>query len=239
MNDLTEKLVNNYTARMALVIYASDDNWHNAYLESHVINEKGQMLEGKPLLQETIQGLVDVFFDERKNRTSISGIIPSNLLCYDVLPGGNYRMMWYRPAERRVLHFKGDLHLPSGEAWAPAMLYLSEGRNLYVFALPDDNRPDENTKLLIAPYHNVDTHGNVCLGSAKVKKPNPATYSALMKYWEDMFWLSEFTHITGNDSLVKGNLNMIWKNLIENPSLKWDQLDELLPSPLSFKKLFR
>lgn len=236
MNKITDKILNNYTPKMALVVYASDVNWNDAYLESHAINEKGQLLEGKPLLQETIQGIVDVFFDDRISRTAMSGLLPANLLAFEVMPGGKYRMAWHRPAERRVLHFTPNLKIASGEAWVPAMLYVTDSRGLDVFALASNDRPEETTPLLQAPYHNVYDGGSVCLGSAKVKKPTTQTYASIMKYWEDMFWLSEFNHLLG-ESPVKTNINVLWPRLINDPTLTWEQLDELIPANKTIKKL--
>ena len=200
---------------MAIVVYTSSVDGHNdAYLESHTINSKGQLLEGKPLCQETIQGIVDIFFDETQNRTLISGIIPENLIQFDVLPGGYYDMTWFRPAEKRHLYFFKELHIPSGEAMVPAMLYRVKRKYLYVYALLTDERPTINTSLYNAPFHNVDSEGSVCLGSAKVKKPSARTYQAEMDYWETMFWKSEFTHLAHAVNPTRTNLNLIWKGLI-------------------------
>jgi PRTRC genetic system protein B len=235
MNALTEKLTDNYLPKLAIVVYASGESWSNSYIESHIINEGGQLLAGKPLQQDTIQGIVDVFFDDRKNRTQIGGLIPQNLLSFEILPGGHTRMVWYRAAEQRVLHFVPALNITSGEAWVPAMLYVANERSLSVYALPSNERPDEETKLLNAPFHNV-SNANVCLGSAKVKKPDK-NYSSIMKYWEDMFWLSEFTHLANSISPIKGNLNVTWQTMIDNPDWTWEYLGEFIESGKTLKKL--
>lgn len=212
MNERTEALLNKYKPVVAIMVYSGDRN--DYYLESHDINEKRQILEGKPLKQETLNGIVDIFFDERQNRVQIGGLIPENLLHFDVLPGGKYNMSWYRPAERRQLYFKEELHIPSGQAWVPAMIYNVNGDELSVFALRDSTRPTDATKLYLAPFHNVNSSGGVCLGNAKVKRPEKNTYANIMKYWEDLFWLSEFTHLAGNSNPTKSNLNIIWKRMI-------------------------
>lgn len=230
MNERTEPLLKTYKARLAIVAYTSTLNdWNDCYLESHVINDKGQLLEGKPLKQETIQGMVDVFFDERQNKTKFGGLVPENLIKFEVLPGGHYEMMWYRPEEQRVIHFSDALNLPSGKAWMPALIYHVERRALSIYALISNDRPSEKTPLYRAPFHNTGQDGNVCLGSAKVKAPADHTYGAAMKYWEDVFWLSEFTHLAGATNPTKTNINSLWKKLIKNSSLKWSDMNELLP----------
>ncbi|MDF2189316.1 hypothetical protein [Paraflavitalea sp. CAU 1676] len=228
MNQLTETLMKTYRPSLAIVVYTNGmDEWHDAYLESHAFNDKGQLLEGKPLKQETIQGLVDVFFDERQNRVQIGGIIPANMIHFDVRPGGYYDMTWFRPAEKRHLFFVDGLHIPSGEAMVPAMLYQVKRKGLYVYALTSDERPALTTELYNAPYHNVSSDGDVCLGSAKVKKPTTRTYQAEMEYWEAMFWKSEFTHLAHAQNPTRTNLNLIWKGLIGTNNAFDNQ--ELLP----------
>jgi len=238
MNNRTEILSNSYKPQLADVVYKSS-NKNDYYLESHDINNAGQLLQGKPLLQETMQGIVDVFFDERKNMVKVGGLMPDNLLSFGFLPGGNYRMVWYRPAEIRLVHFASQLKLPSTKVWVPALLYSADNAGMDIFALKSNARPNEKTKLFRAPFYNVDDDGNVCLGNAKVKKPTDKTYSALMKYWEDLFWLSEFTHVNG-DTAVKTNINKVWKRLLNSRTkLKWSDIDELIPSTESIKNLLK
>lgn len=226
MNELTENLVKEFSPRVAIIAYASDEKWSDCYLESHII-ENGKIMAGKPLRQETIEGMVDVFFDQQQNQARITGFIPENLLQFIHLPGGHFKMTWYRPAERHVLHFQGSLKIPTGEAWCPPMVWSIDRKVLSVYALDADKRPTPETKIFRAPFHNVADGGDVCLGSAKVAKPAEKTYTAIMKYWEDLFWLSIFTHLHGSNSPTKTNMNMLWKRLIASKRLKWDQLKEL------------
>lgn len=228
MNELTDKLLKTFKPRLAIIAYTSAMNeWQDCYLESHEMNEKGQVLEGKPLKQETLQAMVDVFFDERKNRVEIGGMIPENLLHFKVMPGGHYEMIWYRPAEKRQIYFAPALCIPSGKAWVPPLIYHVEDKRLSVFAFKNESRPDENEKLFKAPFHNTWHQGDVCLGNAKVKKPAKNTYANLIKFWEDMFWLSEFTHLADASNPTVSNLNTLWKKLA-GKNIKWD-MKELKP----------
>jgi len=231
MNSRTELLTKNFTPIMMLSVYRSKSEvtGHGEYyLESHDVNAEGQVLEGKPLLQETIQGIIDVFFDERKNMAQISGMLPENLLNFTFLPGGNYQMIWFRPAEQRVIHFAPQLKIPTDKAWVPAMVYRTDGKQLSVYSIKSNNRPKEDTRLCYAPFFNVSDYGNVCLGSAHVKRPKQKTYTNLMQYWEDLFWLSEFTHVNGNDMKTATKLQPLWKKIIGTKGKqKWSDLNEL------------
>jgi PRTRC genetic system protein B len=234
MNHLTDSLLKTFQPRIAIVAYATSDGWQECYLESHEISKEGKLLEGKPLKQETLEGIVDIFFNERQNRVNIGGLIPENLLSFNILPGGHYEMIWYRPEEQRQLYFSETLKIPNGTAWVPELIYSVEKDRLSIYAIKNNNvRPGADVQLFNGPFHNV-TGGSVCLGSAKVKKPTNKSYENLMKYWEDMFWLSEFTHLGGSENPTKSNLNILWKKIISK-KLKWSSVDEL--TPLKNKKL--
>lgn len=214
-----------YKPMVAIVVYAASKS--DYYLESHEIGTDGKLMEGKPLMEETIAGIVETFYGTSMQSSTVKGLMPDNVLHFSPLTGGKYKMIWYRPAEVRTLYFDDSLKIPDGSAWVPAMVYKVEDSSLEVYALMGDTRPTESTVLYKAPFHNV-TDGDVCLGSAKARKPTDKTYANVCKYWEDMFWLSRFTHISG-ECPTKTNLNMLWIRCIENPSLKWDMLDELIP----------
>lgn len=231
MNQRTKILSDQYVPVKAMMIYESkimDESSY--YIESHPIDDAGRVLAGKPLQQENLDAIVDVFFDERKNQAEVKGMIPENLLSFSVLPGGNYRMVWYRPEEIRVLHHAIQLKLATDKCWVPATIYKADRNQLDVFALKSDKRPTEKTQIYKPPFFNVSDTGDVCLGSAKVKKPTEKTYSNLMKYWEDLFWLSEFTHENGTQKIKSKDLAAVWKKLMTSKTkMKWSSIDELLP----------
>lgn len=236
MNELTRALTENLIPRLAVIVYRADTNGY--YLESHDINEKGQLMAGKPLEQSSIQEIVDVFFDERMNKVNIGGLIPANMLYYQHNPGGNYDMVWYRPAEKRVLHHAVQLKIATAPAWVPAMIYRVHRNDLYVYALKTDNRPTEKTRLCYAPFFNVADDGDVCLGNAKIKKPKEKTYENMMKYWEDLFWLSEFSHVNGKEKVRSKNLAAVWRSLITSKGRKkWSDIEELIQTKQTVKDI--
>jgi len=236
MNTRTEILLGKYSPQLAMIVYKNNDK-SEYYLESHKINDKGQLLEGKPLLQDTVQGMIDIFFDERQNQVQINGVIPENLLSFELKHSGNYTMIWYQPAEVRVLHFAPELKLKTGEMWVPAMVYVANKNGLDVYAIKSNSRPSEKTILFRAPYFNVSDSGSVCLGNANVKKPAKTTYAALQKYWEDLFWLSEFTHVNGNNP-TKSKIAEVYKKLLASKKqLKWSDLNELVPTKQTLKSI--
>lgn len=234
MTEIIDNLIGEFKPVLNIVVY--QHSHYNFYLESHEINKEGAILEGKPLQQDTIKSIVD-FFYEAKREKGFSGLIPKNVLKFDTTEGLN--MIWYNPAEVRFLSFSEALKIPNGLAWVPAMVYRVSGNSLDVWAINTNNRPTEKTKLFRAPFHNVSDDGSVCLGNAKMQKPKEKTYENEIKYWENLFWLSEFSHLHGSDNPTKTNLNMIWKKLIKampKQKITWTELDELKPSKLKTLK---
>jgi PRTRC genetic system protein B len=222
---------------MALVLYEEEndgrsiqgraDDGHK-YFEAHEIDKAGRMLEGHPLRAETLAGIARIYHEETKPEI-FEGFFPECLLHFEpALHTSGYKMIWWRPACTQHLHFREDLHIPSGVAPVPAMVWSVKAGRLSVFALASDERPAADTKLLNAPFHNVSSSGGVCLGSAKAPRAS-RNYQSQMEYWETLFWKSEFTHLN-NQQTVKGNLNLIWKALIEKPGRSWADLKLLLPS---------
>lgn len=233
-------LLQSYKPQLTIVVYKSSTG-DEFYLESHSVDEYGRLMEGKPLMQETIQGMVDLFFDENQNKAKVTGMLPEGLLSFKALPGGFYDMVWYRPAETRFMHFSPLLKIKSGKTWVPPMVYVVLRKQLYVFALKTSARPREGSPLLRAPFHNVSDQGSVCLGSANVPKPKEKTYESLMKYWEDLFWLSEFTHLNGASNPTVSPIGKLWNRFLKSKcKLKWSDVKELKETKgLTLKKFLK
>ncbi|CAB4126436.1 PRTRC_B, PRTRC system protein B [uncultured Caudovirales phage] len=234
MSKLTQKLLDTFKPVMAVTVYSSDHCGY--YLESHHIDDSGRICEGKPLKQETIQEIVDLFADKDQRAVEITGMIPDNLLHASVVDR-SIHLMWYRPEEKRSIYFAEGLNLTDGMAWVPATLYVAEGKNtLKVYALYSNERPTAETLLYKAPYYNVFDDHRVCLGNAKVELPKKKTYENMIEYWERMFWMSVNSHLNGENP-TKTNLNMIWQRLLADDTVKWSQLDELVPLNKKLKTL--
>lgn len=238
MNPLNSALHTSYNPTLAIVVYQNKEGEHGStpfYLESHAINDAGQLLEGRPLKSETIAGMVEVFRDRHQQETRISGDIPQNLLHYTPGTGGEYTMIWHCAASQKMLHFTAEVKLKSGPAHVPPLLFIATASTLKVFALPSARRPGPKTKIRFAPFHNVNTHGRVCLGSAKVKLPAVKTFENLIAYWEEMFWGSKFSAVH-NDGAVSGGLTALWKSLLRKPATPFP-MAKLNPSTITYQSL--
>jgi len=227
MNGLTYKLTEEFKPVMGLICYHNGS--HEYYLESHPIDEAGQLLEGKPLEQDTMLAMMDALYDMNAGRIRIGGLVPEPLLYCNIDNGGDYHIIWYRPEQKQKLYFSDSLNLPNGLAWSPALLFSAGRKNLKVFALESNERPKADTQLMKAPFYNIYQDGGVCLGSAKAQKPKDANYSSFIEYWEAIWWNSAFTHLTHDGNPTKSPLNLLWKRLLADDKIKWSGLKELMP----------
>lgn len=210
---------------MALVAYKNGNSEY--YIESHMIDEKGRLLEGTPLSRECITELVSSFSLDW-GRTP-SGKIPGNLLYADNR-AGHERYVWYNPPGRRMMYFTKGLNLENELYHVPGVLYAVTGTTLDIYAFKGKKPAG---KLYQAPFFNV-TGAAVCLGNARLEYPESPDYDDLLQYWEKRFWMTEFSHLGGHSNPTRSNLFTATK--------KWKSgfdYEELLPSGKTLNDLIR
>ena len=224
-NELTRKLRTLLHPRAALIVYARDNDSHDAYdnsyfIEVRNINENGMMGEGRPVTVEFMNGLVRNYSE--KHSSTLHGRIPSNLLWCDPRKGSE-KYIWYNPPQKRMMFFKETLGIENAEYHLPGIIYAAEESRLSVYAYKD-RELREDTELFAAPFFNV-TGASVCLGSARIEMPKDLTFANLQEYWEKKFWLTEFSHLGAHGNPTRSNLVLVTKQAREKPF----DLDELRP----------
>lgn len=226
MNDITKDILTELSPEMAIIVYQHEQKY---YLERRdIIN--GKMASGVPLTEKCLTDIFDTISSESSD--SLHGLVPDNLLYADSRCGRE-KYVWYNKPEKRSLFFHKDTGIPDGQMCVPGLVYVASATSLSVFAFKG-NKP--KSKLFKAPFFNIYDDGRVCLGSAKVDKPTELTYESIVRYWEKMFWASEFVHILGNNP-VKNNLATLMKKGIETSSRFPES--ELLPIKTNLKELLR
>lgn len=220
MSYMTSRILENadicYMPRMAMVVYATKNN--DYYLESHEIDEKGRMGPGSPLSEECITDMVSAFSQEHS--LIPFGRMPSNMLYSDNRIGFQ-KYIWYNPPEKRMMFFADKLNIPNGEYHIPGIIYVATNGHLDLYAFKG-NKPKD--KLYKAPFFNT-TNGSVCLGSANIEYPKSPSFEMLIEYWQKRFWLTEFTHLGGNQNPTKHNLVTVTKK--SKNSFNYDELIEM------------
>lgn len=128
---------------------------------------------------------------------SMGGRAVPEILPADVLVRTPDTMIWWTPARARMTHYrcgnpKDEAQQLDGQrAMHPALVWRVTRRSLWVRALGKSERPAAETKLLVAPYYNINHEGHVCLGNMRI----PATAGLeTITEWERGFYESAFTH---------------------------------------------
>jgi PRTRC genetic system protein B len=137
-----------------------------------------------------------------------------------ILARGLGRVLWWSPPKKRSLFFKASTHNAGtfdgrGVCPCPGLVFLNDGRSLYVFAYEGDQTPSATTRLCQAPFFNVWSSGQVCVGNARAPKDEQ---QGDVDAWERMFFGSHFTHpnFTEADRLTHGvNPTTFWKEMLE------------------------
>lgn len=211
MSNVIKQLSEVYQPFAAIIAYKADKEKYSEdvyYLEKRNIRN-GKMGAGKPLTQKMLVTLIhSVQTSTAQLDLGMYGAIPNNILYCDTRIDHD-RLVWYHGPEERFAYFSKGLNIPNGKMKVPGLLYVVHGNTLSMYAFKG-KKPTGT--LYRAPFMNTTT--NVCLGNAKVKKPDERTFANVIAYWEKMFWLSEFSHLSG-DNPIKGNLAVLTKQLIK------------------------
>ena len=212
MNTLTKELTRALKPVAALIAYRMQNNGYRSeyYLEARSIGNDGMMGTGKPVTRRFMESLAESFTKDMS--TTPYGVLPQGMLYADPRKGRE-KYVWFTPPQKRRLFFKRELNIPDGEYWLPGLVWHAE-RNLLNLYACKSKRPSPNMCLYSAPFFNVSPSGGVCLGNASMEQPGELTYHTLIKYWEDMFFLSEFSHISGRNP-TRTNLVLVVKNSIK------------------------
>jgi PRTRC genetic system protein B len=120
------------------------------------------------------------------------------------------------------MYFNSNLNIPNGQYCIPGLVWMVQKGSLSLFAYKS-KRLTPNSPLYSAPFFNVRPKcGSVCLGSAKLDIPEEITFQNLIKYWEDKFFLSEFSHILGDNPTRTNPVLVTMKsvNSFDNDELK-------------------
>lgn len=227
INAMTADVMKELIPAMAIIVYNNEDSY---YLERRdIVN--GKMVAGIPLSEECLIEIInDISTTDYK---SSYGNTPKELLYVD-LRTGSEKCIWYRRPEKRRLYFGKDVGLSEGEMLVPGLVYaVTCNSTLSVYAYKGK---EPKNKLYKAPFFNIYDDGKVCLGNAKCTQPEIYTFENVMKYWEHLFWKSEFVHILGSNP-IKGDLTQITRVCIESQAPFPE--DVLIESKIKLKNLFQ
>ena len=191
----------------SIIIYKSDSE---TYAEIHNINSEGDFEAGRPFRSEEIKAF-DIIVDGEKTLNEKKCFPYRNILGFesDVM---NDKIAWIYPTCKIELHFSDSVNgVQTGHYYIPYLVFISDGKSVSIYAIKkkDILNLKENTPLYHAPFMNVYVKGNVCMGSAKIKKYK--NVNEMIQSVENAFFQSTFTH-TNHNEIVKGGLIDCYNN---------------------------
>jgi len=194
-------LIEQYIPKTALILYETESTSDKKYyIEKHRIevDETGSAIlcEGTPLKKETFDQLVKSF--TLTHFSSMSEVLPENVLFYTQIP---FRLtFWLKPAKRKLLFHK-DSSFTTGEYPLPSLLIDIKDKNLFLFALKENSRPDRDSRLYTLPLPNIYRDGRVCLGTCKLNIGE--SVKSNIEHIEELIFNSEFSdHMATNDMVT-------------------------------------
>ncbi|WDT73656.1 MAG: hypothetical protein MPW17_22210 (plasmid) [Candidatus Manganitrophus sp.] len=156
--------------KAALLYYRGDPSAAGDYWQIHSV-EKDKA--GVPVLREGIpvqrRTLAELCKEILPSLYQNIGWIDPGLLAYGA--GSEGPLLFWRPSIRRSIYFGRTLKLESGIVTWPALVFLARPKELHVFAVNADQRPELDTPLLMPPFFNIYEDCRVCLGTTRA----PAT----------------------------------------------------------------
>jgi PRTRC genetic system protein B len=215
MKNITEEFSDVYVPFKGIVVVASKKSKNETgYVESFDFSPKGFPINFHPLSETESALLLQTLSESTTTRPflHIDGLIPPNVLHIHTL--GRGQAIWYTPPQMFNLIFKEHLKIPSGNGYAPMLIWKASRTQLYLYASKSISRPRLDTPLCHAPFLNIRSSGHVCMGTVQIAISESCSLQEFMKTWQNYFFNSYFSSIL-NASSVKGDIAKVWKSQIE------------------------
>ena len=205
-----------YSCKHAIMLYSGDNGSGIALVHNVSTNSNSQAVigEGHLAASPEIADLLRKLLGQGDQMR----YVPNNVLAFD-----RDAVVWYVPPVKRSLYFALDSGEKfSGDCWQPGLVFAVIKRTWYVYAVatdPTKPRPTPHSQLYHAPYMNVWTSGEICVGN--VTLPRGSNFDeTMLKAWEDAFFQSWFTHLNDQEQprIRKGKFLTFWKKRMSSNS---------------------
>ena len=234
MINITDKFKDVSRPYKALVFFKGQEN-NNVYVESYDMDEKGTPINAHPLSVSESAQLSEALADNTELRTDYlksRSIMPKNVLFID--PAKLGFAVWQTPPQEVSIFFKKDLGIACGKAHVPALVWKATQSELKIFALADKKPVTEKTPLHYAPFFNINSDSEVCMGTVDIDVDG-SFLEEFMSSWESYFFNSYFSHLFDAHNPVKTNIVQLWNSLVNTG--KPFPSDVLIKSKFTIKDL--
>lgn len=210
MNNLLQHIE---TETTEFVLIGKSTKSGNKRLAFHPVRDE-KVCEEIPFLKETAQNIFSIFNDLEYNPKRFEGLIPNNIIFAQDSKKNGLKLAWTLKSCAKYLVFSDDYKHLTGAYNLPTLLFYYCKKGLKVFAITDQDSKKINgeTPLYHAPFFNVNSSGNVCMGNVNLSLVKDLlTFEKAQKYIEDSFFHSQFTHSNFKE-LVSEEYLLINKN---------------------------
>lgn len=220
----------NFELREALLVYG--DRQRSFVTRHEVARNKDApptLGPAQPLTVTFVESLV-----RSLHGNSTAEVLPENVLakCDRMIvwwTAACRRQMFYQNSEGKVAALNGRTLLQ------PPLVWRADGGDLMIRALLENKRPEETTKLAVAPFWNLSDNGRVCAGS--MHRPDGSSVATISD-WERGFYESAFTHSNvGRLTRHEGGFEGLWSGLADKRKLF--PLDTLIVLPQTLTQFVR
>ncbi|OCX54224.1 PRTRC system protein B [Mucilaginibacter sp. PPCGB 2223] len=223
MKNVSQQFNQQYVPFKALLLYecesVDEDNYRqkqtDIYVESYDIGKQGNPINAHPLSVSEVIQLSELFQSTQEVKSGYlksRGMLPGNILYIN--PSHNGFAVWHTPLQEVDLFFVDGLAIPSGKAHIPAMIWKATKDSLYVYALKGKGKLTEKTVLYHAPYFNIYSNGNVCMGTVSINIDRYTCLQDFMRLWQEYFFNSYFSHTIGGHSGASVDLVELWREQV-------------------------
>ena len=144
-------------------------------------------------------------------------ILPGHILA----KGEDYLVWWRKPCHRQVWFRTHEFGECTAVVPHPSVLFMARplSKEMFVFALNGEERPEPETPLYQAPYFNVWAGGRLCVGNVTLPSGGMAYQP---EAWEDIFYASWFTHPNVQRLInYRPGAYAFWKRLLDGKEKKF------------------
>lgn len=172
-----------------------------------------------PFTKESAKKIFSLFENYKYEKKDFEGLIPNEIIYAKDSINKGLQLVWSVKKGNRKLFYSEENEkqgLLTKEYLLPTLIFKYSNKSLSVFAMVDNERINADSELYQAPFFNVNSYGNVCMGNVNINLVEKfKTFDKCKDFLENSFFNSFFTH-SNSDNITKDYLLSLEMNKVFN-----------------------
>ena len=172
-----------------------------------------------PFTKESAKKIFSLFENYKYEKKDFEGLIPNEIIYAKDSINKGLQLVWSVKKGNRKLFYSEENEkqgLLTKEYLLPTLIFKYSNKSLSVFAIVDNERINADSELYQAPFFNVNSYGNVCMGNVNINLVEKfKTFDKCKDFLENSFFNSFFTH-SNSDNINKEYLLSLEMNKVFN-----------------------